>query len=132
MKEFLPLLSLLVAPRWALAQIFQPPWLTYVEGERILIPCSQNATSHDMMSWYKQPQQGQGAPSFLGIGHDGSSTAGEFTMAVDKAARSTNLTRGGASLSDAGIYYCTVRDTARGTQVPAAQKPTAWLPAGPS
>nr|XP_023968887.1 uncharacterized protein LOC101936070 [Chrysemys picta bellii] len=54
------------------------------------------------------PQQGRGAPSFLGTGHDGSSTAGEFTMAVHKASRSTNLTRDGASLSDAGIYYCAV------------------------
>ncbi|XP_065422571.1 uncharacterized protein LOC101936070 [Chrysemys picta bellii] len=61
------------------------------------------------------PQQGRGAPSFLGTGHDGSSTAGEFTMAVHKASRSTKLTRDGASLSDAGIYYCASRSILFGT-----------------
>ncbi|XP_025046929.1 uncharacterized protein LOC102386958 [Alligator sinensis] len=129
MQGLCSLLLLCGAARWALAQVSQPPRLTALEGGRLHISCNHNITPHQRMYWYRQPPQGQGAPIFLGSGYDGTSPAGELTMEVYLASRSSTLSRDGARLQDAGIYYCATEDTVTGVEAPAASKPPAQLPA---
>ncbi|XP_044277305.1 olfactory receptor 4E1-like [Varanus komodoensis] len=108
---------ILVSPALVMGQVFQPKQLVYTEGDEISINCTQNATSHDYMLWYQQKSQGDGGTlNLLGYSFEGSSLpAGDFNMDVVRASRFTRLTRKVTRLSDSGVYFCAVRDTANGS-----------------
>ncbi|KAH0626237.1 hypothetical protein JD844_001082 [Phrynosoma platyrhinos] len=114
-----------VAPSFVFCQVFQPEQLIYTEGNKIEINCTQNVTSHNTMYWYKQKSHLAGGTfSFLGYSFEVNSfKVGDYQMDVIKASRFTRLSRDRARLSDAGVYFCAVRDTVKGSQILPVQKP---------
>ncbi|MEE6508800.1 hypothetical protein FKM82_022998, partial [Ascaphus truei] len=114
------LISLLLVLGKCHCQVFQPQHINVMEGDPVIIPCQQNATSTDFMFWYKK--QLDGRFELLASGVDGTKKAGTFTMTIESNKRSTSLNRSHAEPGDAATYYCAVRDTVVSAGRAAAQK----------
>ncbi|KAH1182127.1 hypothetical protein KIL84_009881 [Mauremys mutica] len=94
------------------AKVSQPAALTLLAGGRADLPCNHSVAAYDRVIWYYQSPGA--APRAVISGYKSADTSGWFELSIDPSRRSAPLRITKVAVEDSGVYYCALRDTARG------------------
>ncbi|XP_050774132.1 immunoglobulin superfamily member 3-like [Gopherus flavomarginatus] len=102
-------------------KVSQPAALSFLAGGSSDLPCNHSVAGYDRVIWYYQSPGS--APRAVISGYNSAETSERFELSIDLSSRFAPLRITKVAVEDSGVYYCAVRDTARGNAGRAEQKP---------